>query len=406
MQPTTEEDGSIPPFLSPEQEQMCLALHGWMASEIVDLYRQPASTATKGHLLLACLAWGEKYINRFLTLTVPSLAAEGNYQALKNRSRIVVFTDQYGFDLLWRWARTSTEAGVPAQIIVVPPKLMEQVEAKNPETGKWDNGKVFPLLGCTQTLAVQIAARHGMAYHSLFPDHVYSCNYFRNLLRIAKKGQPAIVQSSISARLDTAQESLKAYTRDNGTITIQSRELGAIGWKHLQAQSRGNLMNSGKEILGLPPSFQCIWQGKDRLYLYCCHTNPVYLAPELCANAPVRYFSPIDCNLPYLCGDQFYFPKVEDEMCFLELSDDDKRGTLDKVSPEIHAAICWSHVKFRTIYMPYYSTPCEYPIGPQEEFLEYPDIEQRHFEVCKSIVYYKEIVRDRIRFHGPEKVAA
>jgi hypothetical protein len=389
---------------TPEVQELCRNLHSWIAFEMIELMRRDPSERPGG-LLLSALVWGDKYVGRFLHLTAKSLEAESNRAALKdNKARIILFTDLSGFDKLRVWAEESTAAGVHASLIILPPPLMEVLMRKG-DDGEWDRQKVFPTLGTTQTLAVKIAARHGMAYHSLFPDQVYSANYFKHLLALSER-ERVIVQSSISADYRPAVEALEIYRTTTGSIEISARQLGALGFRHLHKQSRGNLMNRGKEILGLPVAFQCIWQGYDRLYLHCCHTNPVYLAPEFCASAPVRYFSPIDCNLPYITGDRAYFPTVEDDMAFLELSDDSKEGTEEKLTPEVHAAVCWSHVKFRDIYMPWFAQGCEVPIARQPEWLEPDDIAERQAQVAKGIEAHKPIVEARIRSHDAKLRAA
>lgn len=370
-----------------------ISLHQWLGAELVALYGAWGQDA-RGQLLLGGTAWGPKYVERFLAFTAPSLRAPANLAALKGRARIVLFTDSGSFDLLWRWAEQMTADGVPTVLKMIPPAIVGNVAAHK---------GTFPLLGMTQNLQVKAAARSGMAYHSLICDHIYSSHYFKHLFKLAKR-YPAIVHSSVSADIAPVERELAAYRQDDA-IVIDALTLGDMGFRHMHAQSRGNLMNRGGEWLeGLPSSFQCIYQGRDRLYLHCCHTNPVYLAPEICVAAPVRYFSPIDCNLPFYVGDEFYFPTVEDQMQFIEVSDDSKPGVDARVSDELHAAVCWHHVKFRSVYLPWFAAPCEQAIKPQAEFMDGDAIKARHAEVCANVVSQKETVRGRIRFH--EKQAA
>jgi hypothetical protein len=169
--------------LSDEQVRL---LHGWFVREMIDLDRAPAPSDTRGGLLLGGLVYGEKYIERFQSLCMPSLKAPGNAKALHRRSRMVLFTDGAGYGALHDFQRQREIAGYPTQLFVLPQPLMDSLTAL---TG---------LLGGTQNLGVQIAARYGMAYHPLFPDHVYSPDYFPNLLKLGKR-YPAIAQSSISA---------------------------------------------------------------------------------------------------------------------------------------------------------------------------------------------------------------
>jgi hypothetical protein len=128
---------------------------------------------------------------------------------------------------------------IPTQIFVLPQPLMDSLTAL---TG---------LLGGTQNLGVQIAARYGMAYHPLFPDHVYSPDYFPNLLKLGKR-YPGIAQSSISAN-DTV--ALRSALLAHGPA-VPAADLGTIGLEHLHAQSAGNLMNIGEgcSVSRIPPA--------------------------------------------------------------------------------------------------------------------------------------------------------
>jgi hypothetical protein len=348
--------------LSDEQVRL---LHGWFVREMIDLARAPAPSDTRGGLLLGGLVYGEKYIERFQNLCMPSLNASGNAKALHRRSRMILFTDGAGYGALHDFQRQREIAGYPTQLFVLPQSLMDSLTAL---TG---------LLGGTQNLGVQIAARYGMAYHPVFPDHVYSPDYFPNLLKLGKR-YPAIAQSSISAN-DTLALRSGLLAHD---FAVPAADLGTLGLENIHAQSAGNLMVDGT----YPTSHQIIWQGRDRLHVHCPHMNPVYISPDLCAAAPTQYLSIIDANLPYIFGDEFYVPTVSDDMAFLEVSDDSKASVTERVSMERFAAVCRSNLKFRTIYMPYFERGCEVPIRPQEKFLTEADIKQRHKAVCDAIL--------------------
>lgn len=366
-------------------EERSKLLLDWYTTEKLDLSRRPAPADTRGGLLLGCLVYGNNYIERFLSLAIPSIMAPPNARALRRNSRLVIFTDGEGYRTLEEFQRKHEAAGFPTQLLVLPQPVIEKLKGE------------FVLLGATQNLGVQIAARYGMAYHAFFPDHVYSPNYFPNLLKLGKR-YPAIAQSSISASdVPGFREGLEPFRRGDALV-IPSVELGDLGWRCLHPQSIGNLMNRGTEFLGYPTSHQCIWQGRDRLYVHCCHMNPVYIHPDLCVSAPLKYFSIIDANLPYIFGDEFYVPTVADDMLFVEASGANKKGSNQRVSLELFSAVCWAHTKFRTIYMPYFERACEVPIKPQAEYFEAADIKERHAQLCRDILHHKELVRGRLRF--------
>jgi hypothetical protein len=377
---------------TPEQKEYRDFLHGWFAAELCAQDRQRAEFAPPGTLMLGAAVWGD-YIDRFLDLAARTLMAKGNADALRGRAHLVLFTNAEGYDRLWRPARAIGRLfGRPPQVFIIPDAAMAWLP-KHPDN-------VNPLLGAIQNFQVQVAGRHEMAYHPLFPDHLYCDTYFAGLLKLAETHR-AIAQTSISADLASVKAELGRYRQADGTLAIPSRPLGEMGFRNLHPQSIGNLMNRGPEMLGYPTSHCTIWQGKDRAYVHCCHVNAAYLSPELCAAAPVRYFSPLDCNLPYIIpNDEFYVPTVEDGMTFIELSDHRKSGSNRRVDIELYSAVCWHHVKFRDVFLPYFAKGSEVPIGLQGGYLTAEEIRDRHAKLIEDLKAHKNIVRDRIKFEN------
>lgn len=381
---------------TPEQQEFKDMLHGWFSAEMCAMDRHRGEYAPPGTLLLGVGAWateGRDYIDRLWALAVPTLRAPQNAKALRGRAHLVLFTDAPGYDRVWRRARALGEMlGRPPQIFMIPDAVMKFLPKHS------DN--VNPLLGTFQSLTVQIAGRYGMAYHPMFPDHLYSDGYFPAMFNLVKRGHSALVQTSISAALETVMPDVNAYRRGE-TLSIPALELGDMGFRHLHGQSLGNLMNRGSLDLGYPTSYGSIWQGRDKLYAHCCHLNAAYLSADLCLAAPIRYFSPLDCNLPHIIpGNRFHVPTAKEGMTFIEVSDSRKFGSIKRVSEEVHAAICWHHTKFRDDFLPYFARASEVPIKPQDEYLMADEIQRRHAEMIEGMKRYKEIVRNRIRFEG------
>lgn len=357
-------------------------LLSWMGSELSELYRRHVDPAPAGTLTMGCTVWGQTYIDRFLALTAPTLKAQMG--TLRGCARLLIFTDIAGFSSLWKFAREMQADGVPSQVLVIPDVLMAQLP-------KRPNNK-FQMLGATQNLSVQIAARHGTAFCALFPDVLYSAAYFRNLFRLGAAGK-SVVHSGISAKLSIMGD-LAPFTHD-GAISIPGIELGDLGYRHLHGQSDSNTLNEGRVWRGFPPSFCTIWQARDRLSYHCCHTNPAWMPADLCAKATVRYFSPIDCNLPYLLGD-FYVPTLADDMVMVEVSDDAKRAVQQRVDVEHFAAAAWHIVNFRDEYLPYFAAANDVPIKPRAEGLDLIEIRNRHALLVKELASLKETVRGRM----------
>ena len=370
--------------MKPDTSSYGGALRDWVAAELCDLYRRPAPQG--GGLLMGGLMYGDAYVSRFLSWTAKTIQAD--FDALKGRARIVLFTDAGGFDKLWQYARRMEFSGIPTQVFIVPGRILDGLEEGNKRTR---NLSRYKLLGAVQNLLTQIAGRYGCGFHALFPDMIYSAGYFGRLLKLAETHK-GIAHSNISAGVEVIGE-VAQYSR-NGMLAIPALDLGDMAFRHMHKRSRGNLMNRGREWLGFPASHCLIWQAKDRLRQFCCHSNATYIAPEWCAKATVRYFSPIDCNLPYLLDD-FYTPRLEDGMAMMEVSDDTYPASNSRVSAEKFAAICWYHVQDRDDYLPYFATPNDIPIRDQREYLDLAEIDARQADIHAGIIALKDEVKGR-----------
>lgn len=367
--------------MTPEDEFRDL-VKSWVAQELSALYRQPAP-ASRG-LLIGVAVWGKTFIDRFLRFGARSLAAPRNAATLRHNSRLVLFADGEGFDLLWQYARERQASGFPTQIIVMPDLLMAQL-AKAPDNK-------FTLLGATHILQVQMAAFYGMGYHMSAPDLIYADGYFPGLMYLAQDHK-AIAHTNPSAHIGIYDDLPK-----DGPLALDPEELGALTWKHLHVQSRTNLMNVGAESPGYPPAHFNIWQGRDSLIIHSPHLSATYMAPEVCAKAPVRFFSPIDCQLPFMMPDGFYTPRRQHGMSYIEVSDDSKIGRGVRHDIEIFAAICWHSTRFRDEYLPFYDAASVFPIPVQESFLTDAEIATRHAQVVVDLKALKENLRGRIAF--------
>ena len=358
-------------------------LRNWFRSEWKGLMGTPPGRG-RG-LLMGAPIWGQEFIDRFFFFSLPSILSAKNLAVLQEHGcRIVIFTeDQENRDYIerfWLMKKALAIRGIDVQIKELPAHIMRQVPDK-PLNKYW-------LLGTVQNLMVQMAAHDGMAFHMLMPDHLYSDEYFPNLFRLAKDHE-GIAQTSISADIHKCLPELEQWRQPDGSLAAPAVELGDLGWKHLHQQTRYNIMNDVDITSKLPNShFQC-WQGKDRLYLFCCHMNAVYLSANVCKQAPIRLHNALDTELPAFMPKEVLVPEVEDGMAFLELSDDTKTHGVDRVSFPEFAYQCWNTVHFREDWMAFYETPVTVPIRPQETYLEEDEIMRRQRSIVAALMAAK-----------------
>jgi len=382
-------------------ERYIPSLKAWFRREWKALNSQPPLPG-RG-LLMGCPLWGKDFIDRFFYFCLPTILASKNLAALKkNGCRIVIYTDEgddEGFERFWQMKRDLRRHGIKVEIRGIPHEIIEQVP-------KLQLNKYW-LLGTVQQLLIQEAAESGMAFHALHPDHLHNDTYYLNLFRLAKKNE-CIAQTSISADLEACLPELEQYRKD-GALEIPALEVGDMGWRHMHKQTRYNLMNKVDITKEFPKThFQC-WQGRETLYLYCCHMNATYLSAEVCAKAPVRLHNALDTELPYFMpnGARICVPEASDGMTFIELSDDSKIGgtAQDRVPFTEFAAQCWSTVHFLDHWMPFFAVANEVPIKPQPEGLAFEDIQKLQNSIVQALVNVKPALEDQMRKIA-EKIAA
>ncbi|MGZ3317255.1 MAG: hypothetical protein ACXU95_08110, partial [Isosphaeraceae bacterium] len=305
-------------------------LQNWFWAKMGELFRTPSDAlGPKDGVLMGLPLWGDDFIDRFCFFCVPSLRSKKNWEALAGRSRLVLFTDQQGFLRLFQVARALEQQGMKVDVHLIPPEIMAEV-GKSALNRYW-------LLGTCGNYSLQIAGRGGMGFHMLMPDHLYCDGYFENMWRLAET-HDGIAQTGISADINGVLPELEQYRQADGSLAIPDVEVGDMGYRHLHKQTAGNFMN-GKDLnTELPDSHFMMWQGKDRLHLFCPHMNAAWMSPEMCKGAPIRLYNALDTELPNFMGfpngkpANLAIPEAHDGMTFIELSDDSKIHATHRVN--------------------------------------------------------------------------
>lgn len=334
-------------------------------------------------MVMACPLWGDDYVDRFGKYCLPSILSPRNLAALKNRCRIVIFSDARSTPRIMQMLDYLEVHGIKVIFWEIPQPVMEKL-AKN---------RRYWLLGAVQNLAVQMCRRWGMGLHMLQPDHVYCDGYFENLFAIQGNAD-CIVQTSISADLEPAARDLGKYVNSDMELVVPPRDLGTIGYRHLHKQMKMYAMNNCSLPDKMPNSHYMFWQARDKLMIYCCHMNPAWLSPEICALVPVpqepgAIASTLDTRLPFMATGRLYIPGPDDGMVFIELSDGDKQASPEFVDALQFCGTAWRQVFFFDDFLPYFEQVCEVPIHPQKKFVKEADIIRQHREVMDLMVNRK-----------------
>lgn len=275
------------------------ALEDWFYPELQRAYDEAVLPDGKWRLFMGIVVYGA-YVDRFLDLCVPALLAPGNRV---EDATLVVHTDEANAVRI-----QERLDGFPAKVEVyaIPDYVIGKVK-EHPANKYW-------LLGAVHNLHIQMAKYRAHSYHMLMPDHIYSENYFSNLVRLAKT-KHAIVQNCLSARLEDISASLK---RRN--CRLPAKELNALAMDYMHPQQTPFVMNNRSD---LPESLFLLYVADHVAEVICPHNSIVYLSHDVLMRSTLRLFNTIDGQLPFFIPDdvEAYVPRIEDDMSYIELSD-------------------------------------------------------------------------------------
>lgn len=279
-------------------------------------------------LLLGCVVWGEKYLNRFLQYGVPSLLAPANLPVLLGLGDticIMIHTNQDSFPILKAdpGLLKLAELGACIELQPIPQSIIDKV----PEHPK----NKYKLIGAVHNLHMKQAKYMRCAYHMLMPDHVYSESYFFGLKVKAAEGHDAIVHGGLSCTIEDAASELVS---EDGVLVRNARQLNGIAWNNLHDMFKPYVMNGRNLDKDCPVCSHMIFSSKRNVHVMSPHHSIAYLSHGALMRGPIRLFNTIDSQLPYFISESMKvtIPRPEDDMSYIEISDRQK----DHRAPEPH----------------------------------------------------------------------
>jgi hypothetical protein len=319
------------------------AIDSWYAKE------RQAMAPQSGGLVLGGLLYGPKFLDIFRRYCLPSLRSEENRAALaKHGAIIALYTDDatYG-DLLL----ALLDGGINATVRVMPDDVVS-------------HPAFWARLATAQALWCQLCARSGRPYHMLMPDQVYDATYFPNLLRLAERHR-RIAHVGLNTNM-TAAPDLEQYRGSDGELTIPTRDLTDIAWKHLHWRMSRHILN-GATPDRMPNCHYQTWRARDRVTVFTPHCNTAYMDAETCRLMEDESIAKttIDARIQGLFEIDFYVPMMEDGMSYIGLEYPGR----EREPPDwpVHVGLkdfiarCCNEIWRRPEYLMYYRRPHEIP---------------------------------------------
>lgn len=311
-------------------------------------------------LILGGMVFGDTFLDLFERFCVASMRSPANLEALRdNGAKVVVYTNREDAPRL----AAILDGLLPYELRELPP---------------FPKGKLFEMLAAVHAILCKRTSAEGTALHMLMPDQMYSSWYFRNLFRLAERGD--VAHGGLNVSLSAAPQ-LLAYGA-NGFLSIPAEALGDIGWRHLHHRMSQFLMNRAKVPVSMPDAHFHLWRARDRLMLFSPYFNPVYLTPESARRWPVD--ATLDAQVQWMV-ENFFVPSLDDDMVMIGL-EHAPWPTHPPVDWATFATRCWKDMGFQAYRIEYYRKPVvEIPAAVIEGAPTAEDVLERQGKIADGI---------------------
>jgi len=263
-------------------------------------------------LYFAIAVWGEKYVDTFLRIALPSFLAPGNIPACAHLASI-------RFLIITRPEDVSSIKGHPVMEMLRHHAAVEILPLLTPDQFE---GNRYTVMARAHQHAIKRALASRAILSIPAPDHVIADNSLSFGLRRILGGDLAVNMAGPRAVLDELKPILTAapYCHDDRVISIPPRDLVSLLTRHPHAISK--LLYWHAEPFSAFPSALYWAAGKDSLLARYFHLHPIFV--DLAgADAKAGESDSIDGSLLTLANiapERVYAATNSDELCIVELS--------------------------------------------------------------------------------------
>lgn len=301
------------------QDSCILKMANWIkeaSDSIVPLFSE------KECIVLCLLVYGKDYTDKCINIMLKSLMAEGNLDILCKEKQPIFYiqTDEETKAILENApiVEKIKAMGAHFEYAIIPSDLMKEI----------DTTSIYWLVGAAATLGIEYARKCKAAFHHSYPDIIYSNRFFAELLRLTK------ISHSILAPAHRTDQSIilnaiKVYENED-CISTPSSDLVALGLNALHMCHWPTLVNNRPGMWAYPIHHYLMWETHEFVHFNCPHLNAFWLAPEVIARFPQRFYISLDSELDFLCeGEDYYIPQENDNLYLVEFSNQGKQKVDD-----------------------------------------------------------------------------
>jgi hypothetical protein len=305
-----------------------------------------------GNLIMGGLLYGPVFLDIFKRFCLPTILSEQNGAALaKHGATIALYTDAATEHALQEMLVEARIAGIDVDVRVAPDEVIQ-------------HPAFWVRLATAQSLWALRAARAGGSFHMFMPDQSYDATYFPNLLRLGAKHR-RIAHVGLNVNM-TAAPDLEMYRDRDGILSIPTRCLSDIAWRHLHWRMNRHLLNRARPEK-MPNCHYQVWRARDRFQVFTPHCNTAYMDAETCRQLDLDGINhtTLDAQVSGLFALDFYVPTYEDGMSYIgiEYPGREREHPSWPVHIDIDTFIdrCCSEIRHRPDYLLYYQRPHEIP---------------------------------------------
>ena len=254
--------------------------------------------------------WGAKYVERYLSASLPSQLADGNLGAVPpGRGKYLIFT---------RREHVGTIRQSPAfrQLQSMMPVALRSLDDL-PSPSSFEHPHVLQTAAYTR--GIRAGAKKDTAYAFLTPDGIYADGAFRSMVRFAESGRRVILLATIRMTAAGALACVERHrTPGAAHAAVPPRRLVRAMLDNLHPISESHIVNGG----AVGAAQHLYWKvGDNGLVAHGFHLHPFLVWPR---NRDARIRNTLDDEyIANACPDQsdwFVVPDSE-ELCVCEFSE-------------------------------------------------------------------------------------